>query len=345
MKLFKEFKDFYDEIRINSEAAVLKEKREILQKDFENNFPDIINDKFKLDIKKSDLSFFDQGSYQKDTKTTIKSKNGAVDRDIAVILPLDITKFDDPRKIKKYVKEAITINNIRTPIIKEPCVTVEYIKKGEEWLHVDFPIYALHTDDKTYLGRGKENSKDYIWEISEPKKLNEHFKSNLNTDEGKQLRRIIRYLKKWKQEKYSNPSSDNQVPPSIGLTLMACECFVYKEEDDKEYDLQSLKITVGNMLELFDVTGVDDDLSAEITFNLPVEPKTDVFFKMKNSDNHQTTFYKRMLNLYNDLKSAVDAEHEHESGKCVQRQLGEEFIVPEKKANVSKNAKRDNNFA
>ena len=44
MKLKKEFGDFYEQIKIHSEANSLKEKREILQDDIMNNLPDSLED-------------------------------------------------------------------------------------------------------------------------------------------------------------------------------------------------------------------------------------------------------------------------------------------------------------
>ena len=40
LKLKKQFKDFYDEICIHEESEDLKEKRDILQKDIKDKFPD-----------------------------------------------------------------------------------------------------------------------------------------------------------------------------------------------------------------------------------------------------------------------------------------------------------------
>ena len=100
----------------------------------------------------------DQGSYK--YHTTIKSE--IVDRDVAVIIPLDIDEHSDPREIKKYLEKAITIPT-RTVSIKEPCVRASYYKEGKEWLHVDLPLYANH-NGSLYLARGKEYSETYSWE-------------------------------------------------------------------------------------------------------------------------------------------------------------------------------------
>ena len=42
MKLKKQFAEFYDEITIKDESEPLIEKREILQKDIEDKFPNVL---------------------------------------------------------------------------------------------------------------------------------------------------------------------------------------------------------------------------------------------------------------------------------------------------------------
>ena len=79
----------------------------------------------------------DQGSYK--YNTTIK--DDVVDRDVAVIIPLDTSVNADPRTVKGYLRDAISISS-RTVTIKEPCVRASYYEDGEEWLHIDLPLYA-----------------------------------------------------------------------------------------------------------------------------------------------------------------------------------------------------------
>ena len=72
MKLKKQFADFYNEITIDTEVEDLKEKRETLEKDFKNNFPSEC-EKHDIEVKKSDIEVFDQGSYK--LHTTIKKQS------------------------------------------------------------------------------------------------------------------------------------------------------------------------------------------------------------------------------------------------------------------------------
>lgn len=86
-KLYKQFQDFHETIRLDKESSQLKEKRETLQSDIEAKLPDKL-EKLGIEITKSDLHFFDQGSYRQNVSTGIVC--AAPDRDVAVDFELDI---------------------------------------------------------------------------------------------------------------------------------------------------------------------------------------------------------------------------------------------------------------
>ena len=228
MKLKKEFADFYREIRIDKETNALREKREILEEDIKSKLPDILKDQ-NISVNRSDIRMIDQGSYK--YNTTIS--DDVVDRDVAVMIPLDISVSSDPRKIKGYLRDTINIPS-RTVSIKEPCVRASYYENGKEWLHIDLPLYAQF-ENSVYLARGKEYSSDYSWESADPDGLNDYLCGQINGNA--QLRRVICFIKKWRNEKYSGSTNDHEVPPSIGLTLLACECFSAQSTDDGDDDL------------------------------------------------------------------------------------------------------------
>lgn len=326
MKLKKEFSDFYKTIRIDSETNTLREKREVLQGDIESKLPGIL-DNHGITITKSDIRIIDQGSYK--YNTTIKDT--VVDRDVAVIIPLNTTDNNDPRTIKGYLSDAIRIPS-RTVSIKEPCVRASYYEDGEEWLHIDLPLYA-QDDDDVYLARGKATSSEYSWEPADPDGLNNYICGIINGNA--QLRRIICFIKKWRNEKYSGANSDHEVPPSIGLTLLACDCFSSQSTAEGDYDLLALQKTMKAILDQFSVTRDwhNNITSAVITKCLPVTPYTDVFKKMKDSSSsYMITFYKRLTTAVDNLTNAVNVESAHDAGEYVQKVLGTEFIVPAKEA-------------
>lgn len=322
-KLQKQFIDFNERIKIDKETSVLRDKRDMLKEDIENSFPDKCSE-YGISINKSDLRFIHQGSYK--IGTTINNKN--VDLDYAVIIPLNIYEHPDPRDVKKAARDSLLIKNIRIPNIKEPCVTVAYHENGQEYMHIDFPIYAKH-NGTLYLARGKENAKTYEWEPADPEGLNDYFLNNFSGND--QLRRIVRFIKKWKCEKYESTTNSHAIPPSVGLTILACENYVectYPEEDD----LSSLYYTLKAIKNKFTVNQNSDGevVSASIACNLPVMPWTDVFYKMRDASNHMVTFYKRVCSAVDNLQEAINLNEEHEAAKYVQKVLGTEFEVPKK---------------
>lgn len=287
-------------------------------------------EKHDIELNKSDIRMIDQGSYK--YNTTIKSK--VVDRDVAVMIPLDISKNSDPRKIKKYLKEAINIP-VRSVSIKEPCVRAAYYEKEVEWLHIDLPLYAK--DNGTiYLARGKENSDKYSWEEADPDGLNDDLCEKINGNN--QLRRIICYIKKWKNEVYSNSNRDHEVPPSIGLTYLACDCFFKQTSEEGDDDLLALQKTMNAIKnKFFCINNIEGEItSADISRELPVPPYTDIFKKMRDSSSsYMITFYKRLSIAVNNLTNAINVESEHDAAEYVQKVLGTEFVVPEKEAVVA----------
>lgn len=333
--LQKEFEDFYSDIRIDSETEKLIEKRNVLKQDIKSKLPNIMNG-HDIKLNKSDIKMIDQGSYK--YNTTIKSD--VVDRDVAVIIPLNISDNKDPRIIKTYLKESIDIQQ-RTVEIKEPCVRAVYKEQGEEWLHIDLPLYAKYNDN-LYLARGKASSKNYSWEDADPEGLNQYLCDSINGNS--QLRRIICYLKQWKQIKYENASSSHEVPPSIGLTLLAIECFSHQTIDDRDDDLSTLQSTVKKMLDKFS-SKIDFEGNRVYTIQvtLPVKPYSNVFFKM--NDNHMNTFYERLDKVNKNLVNAINCADEHDAAKYVQNVLGADFVVPPKRGvTVISSTAREKNF-
>lgn len=322
-RLHKQFADFHDNIKLDIESCPLKEKRESLQRDIEDKLPSKLKG-IGVDITKSDLHFLDQGSYRKEVRTGIEG--GTTDRDIAVDFELDIDTHSDPTKIKKCVRDALKIPNVRNPEIKEPCVTVRYMRAGEENVHIDFPIYAKYNGN-FYLARGKEFSSDPRWEECDPHGLNDHMDTLFAGKEGNQLRRIVRYLKRWKLENYGASYSKDALPPSIALTLMAGAHFVYTTASDgQEDDLNALKTVVDGIKGEFSYNGVREKYT--IVHNLPVKPWSNVFFKM--TENYQDIFHQKWVNLCNEVQNAVDAAEDYEAAKFLQKVFGEDFPLPEK---------------
>lgn len=153
-----------------------------------------------------------------------------------------------------------------------------------------------------------------------------------------QLRRIICYIKKWKNEVYSNSNRDHEVPPSIGLTYLACDCFFKQTSEEGDDDLLALQKTMNAIKnKFFCINNIEGEItSADISRELPVPPYTDIFKKMRDSSSsYMITFYKRLSIAVNNLTNAINVESEHDAAEYVQKVLGTEFVVPEKEAVVA----------
>lgn len=320
--LQKEFENFNNKIKIKSESEALRSKRDILKNDFKKKFPQLCQEK-GIVLQSSEINFILQGSFK--LETTIKSKDGDIDLDQGVSFPLDIYEHVDPREIKKLGKAALEITGKRVPKIKEPCITIDYIRQGEDWLHLDFPIYAEYANSY-YLARGKQNG-SYSWEISDPKGLNDYILNKLNLSKDGQLRRMIRLLKKWKQNVYTDNDSTEKRPPSIGLTLLAVD--LYQKNDSDLVAFNNLCHSILNeFVVVKDTSG--QITSATIKKNLPVQPYSDVFKKFERTDNHGITFYNRFKRAVENLGNAVKCDNEYDAAKYIVRVLGDEFEIPEK---------------
>lgn len=339
--LQKEFKTFYnDEVKYYGNKEI-RDKKQKLKDDFTSSFPEKFKDKFEEEFKVSDVRFIDQGSYC--IGTTINHGNTAFDIDVATIINLDISKYDNPVEIKKIAQDALKNTN-RQPEIKEPCVTVKYTKAGEEKYHIDFPVYA-NDNGTLYLARGRKTAseEDRKWEKADPEGLNEYFKKdNLQiegldlTDEEKEKRkqkkRVIRYVKWWKAEKYGTARGDHQIPPSIALTILVCQNFKSYKIDDEYNDLNSLYETVKNITQVIFTVTKDENEEESIILNecrLPKKPGSDCFFKMRNSDSYIKTFYTRWTTFESNLKEAVESDKEREGGEIMVKIFGDKFPLPE----------------
>lgn len=331
----KQFEDFHNNIKLKrfGENATLREKRDIIINKIKNG----LKDKFEDDENGvPSVEFIDQGSYAVDLG--IIPEDGDYDIDEGAIFDLYIEDYEDPTEMKKWIKEIMDGHTTVPPEIKRPCVTITYSIDEEPAYHVDLPVYAKSKyDDDLYLAWGKENSnsENKYWEVADPIGLNDYIKNSFSGDDKKQFKRIVRYLKKWKDIRFT--SSGNSQPPSVGITIAACKLFSpYSEPnpltDKVEYvDLKALKNFVYNLKNSFicEWDYEKEDYVYSIYLQLPVKPYKDIFEKM--TKNQMTNFYHELDKLYNALESAENEPDPHTACKLLVEYFGDKFPVPEAK--------------
>jgi len=244
-----QFDAFHSRIKLDDddERATLRQKRETLVKDLREKLPEDVP-AFKE---------FNQGSYAMNTGTV--PLNGNYDIDVGLVFECKQDKYKDPVELKKKVRDALNRLN-RTVDIRRPCVTVTYLRDGNPEYHLDLAIYAQRDDGLLDLAVGKEFSlpAERKWQISNPKGLTGLIKDRLKEDEAAQFRRCVRYMKRWRDHKFSNGGA----PLSIALTVAAYHWFQpYQELSGKFVDLAALKNLTSDMLNNFTATWCEEGLS------------------------------------------------------------------------------------
>lgn len=332
MGLQKYFEKFNEKIKMDFDVnKELASKRDILLKK--------LRDSGELPSFKE----LNQGSYIMHTGVEPLDK----EYDIDVGLRFNVNKADyEPMEIKNKICDILKNHTEYGAQVKKPCVTVTYKKNGESAYHVDLVVYTHedqeNLDSDLYLARGKDSNPDEIcWEKSDPKGLvdyiNDKYKDN--AEDKSQYRRIIRYMKRWKNIKFS--SAGNAEPPSIGITLIATDMFEvvkeydYLEEKWKYNDLDALVGFAKIIQNLFTYVGVSENGRSlySIDYFLPkdlkFEKNTDVFRKM--SENYMTDFKEKIDKLIIDLENVQKEVDEVEQCKLLNKIFGDDFEIPEKK--------------
>ena len=241
MSIQSELKKFNDRIRVDFDTKKeLADKRDILLKKLRN----------------SDLPSFkelNQGSYAMYTGIEPES-DGEYDIDVA--LKFYANKKDyNPIDLKNKICEILKNHTDYGAEIKKPCVTVTYKKDGEAKFHVDLVTYVYDNkddeDSQLYIAKGK-NDDSQEWEEADPKGLVDYINEKVEKgDKRDQFRRVVRYLKKWKNYKFSNTGHTN--PPSIGITIITVDNFTYYEGDD----LNALINIVNKIIDKFIFVGTN----------------------------------------------------------------------------------------
>lgn len=334
----KQFDEFHEGIKLKrfGENATLREKRDVII----GKIKDGLKEKFKDDEDGvPDVEFIDQGSYA--VGLGIIPDNGDYDIDEGIIFDLYKEDYSDPIEIKNWIEDIMMNHTVIPPIIKKPCVTITYSLNEEPIYHVDLPVYVKSIyDNDTYLAWGKKFSSEEnrYWEIADPIGLNEYIIDSINSfneDSKKQLRRVIRYIKKWKDVKFNTTGSS--MPPSIGITIAACQMFSPYSEYNMfngkvEYiDLLALKNFVNKLKNKFTMEW-DSEHSKfmhSICLYLPVAPYKNIFGKMTLSQ--MTNFYNELDELYNALVDAEEDSDPHTACELLVNYFGEKFPVPDSK--------------
>lgn len=325
----KNFLDFHEKIKLDDENQILREKRDAVL----NVLRAHISDEAKP------YTIFLHGSYS--MGTGIKPVDGDYDIDVGIRFLINKDDYEDPTVPKKWVYDAVN-GHTKNVEFKNSCIKVQYQKNDEPLYHVDLSVYAIENDDgKMYLAKGKLNSnvENKFWEVSNPPELKEKINEKFSDEnDRKQFRRCIRYLKRWKDLKFS--SDGNIAPTGIALTISAYEYLTPSYTYDlftnkKSYnDLDALKNMISNMLNNFRSEYDEDEKKfvERLTITMPIEPYNNLFQKMTN--NNMAEFKRKLTILKDKLEKAYDEVDPVVACEHLNKVFGDDFSVPEKEENA-----------
>jgi hypothetical protein len=290
------FIEFNATIKLDfSDSQPLRDKRDLLLNELQAHLGKIF---FEKGIRISFTSK-NQGSYS--MGTGIEPLEGQ-DYDIDIMLLFNVATHEyTAKEIKNIVFDGVNRHNRNVEILK-PCVQVCYSLNGLPLYHIDLAVYS-NKGDKTFLSKKpKYKTDDEVWELSEPEKLKSIIDNYGESKEAQdQFKRVIRYLKRWKDLNFRSTKFGK--PTGISITAIALDGFIALVELDdpiaKTYKVDDLMATL-QLVEYF--INQFDSFSHEIVVNLPVEPYNDLFSKM--TPTQKKTLKEKLENLKEKLIQA-----------------------------------------
>ncbi|MFC5849195.1 cyclic GMP-AMP synthase DncV-like nucleotidyltransferase [Deinococcus petrolearius] len=320
------FITFHDTIRLGTykEDATLREKRERVVRALRDGLKKNFEAKNQTP---PDFKDFAQGSYG--MRTGIKPLGGSGDYDIDVGIVFAKRPEDyehNPVVLKEWVYEALKdhTGNVR---IRTSCVTVTYAAG----YHVDLAVYAhpdKNIEGELPLAKGTPGSAEKRWQINEPRRLRKEIHARFaDQAERKQFRRVIRYLKRWRDERYRSARGD-AAPVGVGMTIAGLTMFtprvdaLAKTQDDLRATREFVETMLANFRD-FQYSPKDGASGRRLVVIVPFQPGTDVFNKMTNG--HMATFEERLKKLRDALQEAEASSSRKKACAALRRQLGDDF--------------------
>lgn len=319
------FERFHENIRLTfDDNDLLRKRRDVVLRDLKAGLKKLFSPN-----KAPVFTYFNQGSYA--LGTGVAPVDGDYDIDVGIVFKLN--KEDvSPLQIKSWVYEALNTKN-RTVYFMRPCVRVQYHQNDYETFHIDLAVYTEEEDPKTgkrsfFLAKCLPKSgKDHIiWEESDPFELLHLLRKRFNdTDDNRQFRRVVRYLKRWNELNFN--SEGHAKPRGIAITALAYRLFkpvkTYNSQDEKYYynDLKATRNFVVSIINSFSF------IFNNISITLPVKPHSDLFAKM--TKNQKLDFKDKLKNLKEVIDSAIRSKNVENAYYDLTEEFGDDFFPSE----------------
>lgn len=306
--LQKQFEKFHETIRTDYETnSELREKRDIILGKIEKSLKDKDRPAFRRLM---------QGSLIMGTATF---PLGEKEYDIDVGLHFEFSETaHTAAEVRGWVIEAIE-NHTRDVSSKGPCIRVRYAKG----FHVDLVTYASWKVDLG-IDQCRLAHKTRGWLNTDPRGLLEHVRDKQkpyeNTNGGtqtNQLRRIIRYLKRW--DDVWQPDESDAKPPGLAFTLLAIQ------HGAPTFDLEQRLDDMAFLTKLANWASYQTRISAR----KPTPEYEDVFGKVP--DDAMKELVDRFGKMHTALQAAKSEVDPCKAASILVPIFGDDFPVPEPK--------------
>lgn len=180
---------------------------------------------------------------------------------------------------------------------KATCVRVNFA----DGHHIDLPIYYQIEDDINLAHKSKD------WLESNPVEFSNWFNDEAKKDQ--QLRRIVRYLKAWKN--YRETKNTNlKFPSGFALTILATNNFKPDDRNDIAF-----KNTIDK---------INTELNKKFECKRPTTPKDEDIFE-DFSETRKNDFLKALDSLLTDCKKADSEKNFKKASEYLRKHFGDRF--------------------
>nr|BDT34185.1 nucleotidyltransferase [Myxococcus sp. MH1] len=294
------FRTFHEAIKLKrfSENAELIEKRDRVLTRIRENIRGPKGERMTFQP-------FDQGSYA--MGTGIKPLGGDYDIDVGIEFSFSYRDYT-PVEVKGWVYEAIKTHTKRVEW-RRPCLTVYYQQEREPIYHVDLAIMARDPGTgglRLAVGKQHSAADQQEWQADDRKGFMAAVENQFTGEDAEQFRRVIRYLKRWKDQHFSLEGS--AAPTGLSLTVAAYKWFRPMARfagEGREYDdLNATSALVDAMINGFGSTWNPSTArnTPRLSLLFPKAPHDDVFKWMTHQQ--MVEFHARLLTLNRLLASA-----------------------------------------
>lgn len=300
--LHKEYNTFYDKIKLtdNRKKDLLgsrKSLREKIEKWFNEHKSDRLQPKFK-----------GQGSFEMDTTVNpvVEIKDGKEHRkyDLDDGVYFHEKEGEDNKENidtwHNWVYEAVKDHTGEDTIRKNTCVRVVFA----DGHHIDLPIYYKDGDTPELAHR----SALVGWKESDPVEFTTWFQKNST----KQKKRLVRYIKSWKDFR-QDKNSNLKLPSGFALTILVINSYVKNDNDDVAF-----RETIRNIY---------NSLSAYNGFKClrPTTPEGENVFN-DYSDTRKNDFLTALNSLLTDFDRAKEESNFKKASEYLRdNQFGDRF--------------------